>query len=688
LTDAPVAPGSRPRVFLSYAREDRPAAEPLIRALEAAGYDVWWDGLLIGGVAFARTTEDALETADAVVVLWSRQSRDSHWVRDEATRGRDRGCLVPVSLDGAEPPLGFRQFQVIDLRPWNGDPNAPEIRAIVRALEVVRQNAPGAGATGTVRRPLAAGQASASSTPAPVAPVSAGALAASSPRGLTRRTALIGGGAALVAAVGAGVYAWQRRATPRAAATNSLVVLPFKNLSGNPEQDYFSDGLSAEVRAALARNRALRVIAQVSSDALRQRNVDAVQMAAAVGVAYLLDGSVRLAGSTFRIVAELIDGTTGFSRWTETFDRPIDDVLAVQSEIASAVETALAATLAAPDGTTAAQGNGAAGAARPQTPGGTSDVVAFDAYLRGRALFDQADGEAGERAALAQFDAAIARDAKFAAARAARARSLTVIANQYAPASETRAMYAEALREAEAAVTLAPDFAGAHSTLAFTRFQGHLDVAGARAPYERSRELGAGDATVMGRYALYCALTGQADAALAAIQRATNLDPLNPLIHRAEGTVHYAARNYAAVDAPVRHAMTLNPKLAGAHAILGNAQLMLGRAKEARAEYLLERHDLVRLPGLAIVEQRLGDVTAALAALADLVRTIGDGALYQQAQVHAQWGEADASLALLERARAAGDSGLIYLRTDPLLDPVRTRPEFQRMLTRLGFDQA
>jgi TolB-like protein/Flp pilus assembly protein TadD len=652
LTDAPVATGSRPRVFLSYTRKDRPQAEPLIAALEAAGYDVWWDGLLVGGVAFARTTEDALETADAVVVLWSRQSCESHWVRDEATRGRDRGCLVPVSLDGAEPPLGFRQFQVIDLRPWNGRPDAPEIQAIVRALEVVRH----AGPDATAR--------------------AAPALA----RGLTRRTALLGGGAALVAALGTGVYAWQRRGgARRVAGTNSLVVLPFKNLSGNPEQDYFSDGLSAELRATLARNRALRVIAQVSSDALRQRNVDAVQMAAAVGVAYLLDGSVRLAGSTFRIATELIDGATGFSRWAETFDRPIDDVLAVQSEIAAAVQAALTATIGAE------QGDGDGGT-RARTPGGTDDVAAFDAYLRGRALFEQADGEAGERAALAQFDAAIARDANFAAARAARARSLTVIANQYGAASATRAMYDEALREAEAAVALAPDFAGAHSTLAFTRFQGHLDVAGARAPYERSRELGAGDATVLGRYALYCALTGRPEPARTAMMRAADLDPLNPLIHRAVGTVRYSARDYAAVDAPVRHALTLNPKLAGAHAILGNAQLMLGRASQARAEYLLERHDLVRLPGLAIVERRLGDAAAARAAFDQLVREIGDGALYQQAQVRAQWGELDAALALLERAHAAGDSGLIYLRTDPLLDAARSRPEFQRLLARLGFD--
>jgi len=107
-------------VFLSYARADQKRVLPLIDALEQAGIEVWWDGLLEGGESFLPTTEAALESADAVVVLWSRTSVDSHWVRDEATRGRDRGCLVPLTIDGTEPPLGFRQIQCIDISKGRG----------------------------------------------------------------------------------------------------------------------------------------------------------------------------------------------------------------------------------------------------------------------------------------------------------------------------------------------------------------------------------------------------------------------------------------------------------------------------------------------------------------------------------------------------------------------------------------
>ncbi|MFM2100234.1 MAG: hypothetical protein RLZZ366_1773, partial [Pseudomonadota bacterium] len=121
-------------VFLSYTREDRDQALPVIKALEAEGFSVWWDGLLQGGSAFARTTETALETADAVVVLWSARSVQSHWVRDEATRGRDRGCMVPVSIDGTSAPLGFRQIQHINLSRWKGKPTAPEFLELTAAI--------------------------------------------------------------------------------------------------------------------------------------------------------------------------------------------------------------------------------------------------------------------------------------------------------------------------------------------------------------------------------------------------------------------------------------------------------------------------------------------------------------------------------------------------------------------------
>jgi TolB-like protein/DNA-binding winged helix-turn-helix (wHTH) protein/Flp pilus assembly protein TadD len=671
-------------VFLSYASEDSAAAARLAASLTAAGVSVWLDrSELRSGDAWDTAIRQQIRECTLFVPLISASTvaRTEGYFRLEWALAEERSRMmskrrpffVPVVLDDtqdADVPDAFQAVQWIRLP--GGEATPAFVARILALLDDVLHpptvTASHARPEGPVVTPA--------SLPAPSRPATPVVVGG----GTTRRTVLLGGAGALALALG-GVYAWRRSTSARSVARNGIVVLPFRNLSGNAEQDYFADGLSAELRSSLARNRALRVIAQVSSETLRKNSSDAVQIAASIGVAYLLDGSVRLGSGTFRIAAELIDGTTGFSRWSQTFDRPRDDVLAVQSEIASAVQAALVATLGAGMAATDKPDGGD----REHEPGGTDDVAAFDAYLRGRALYDQSDGEASDRAALEQFEAAIAHDPKFAAAHAARSRSLTVIANQYASATQTAALYAEALREARLAVELAPDFAGAHSTLAFTLFQGRLDVAAARAPYKRSRELGAGDATVLGRYALYCALTGRADDALASMRRAAELDPLNPLIHRAVGTVHYAARNYSEVLPNVRHALTLNPKLSGAHAIIGNSLFMLGRAEEARAEYRLERHSLVRLPALAIVERKLGDAAASRAAFDELVRTLGDGALYQQAQVHAQWGEADAAIALLERARAAGDSGLIYLRTDPLLDPIRARPEVKALLQRLGF---
>jgi TIR domain len=119
-------------VFVSYSRGDQKRALPIIKILEAAGFAVWWDGLLEGGERFSRTTEDALERAKAIVVLWSANSSNSHWVHDEATRGRDRKCLVPLSIDGSEPPLGFRQFQVIEASQAKVKTGSPEMQKLVQ----------------------------------------------------------------------------------------------------------------------------------------------------------------------------------------------------------------------------------------------------------------------------------------------------------------------------------------------------------------------------------------------------------------------------------------------------------------------------------------------------------------------------------------------------------------------------
>ena len=651
---------SAPRtIFLSYSRADQTRARQLAQALEQAGLTVWWDTLIEGGASFARSIEAALLASDAVVVLWSGTSVASDWVLDEAAHGRDLHKLVPVSIDGTLPPLGFRQYQAIAL-PASGDQLDPAaVSAVVRA---VRSIAGGAPAT-------------------PRAGANSGAAARPD---TSRRRLMVGGVAAAALVAGAGVLGWRRGwFTAQAPVSGSSVaVLPFKNISGDATRAYFSDGLSEEVRATLARNLRLQVMAQSSSGQFRSSEEGAVSIAGKLGVSYLLDGSVRWAGDTVRVAADLVDGRTGFSRWSQIFERRIDDVFAVQSEIANAVAAALAAQVGP------AAGAPADPEAERAASGGTSSVHAFDVYLRGQALYDLSADESSELAALAQFDAAIALDPRYAAAHAARARSLISIANVYGKVGETAAMYGKAIVSAELAVKLAPEFAVAHSTLAFALFQGRLDARAARVPFERSHVLGAGEATVLARWAQYCARTGRHAEATEAMQRALLRDPLNPLIHRAAGSIEYAARRFDASIAPVRKALAMNPKMSRAHGALGDALVNLGSLDAAKAEYEAEPVADFRLTGLAIVAHRSGQAAAAAAAVTQLVTELGDRVLYQQAQVLAQQGEVDAAVQALLAARARGDSGLVYLRNDPFLDPLRGDPRMASLLDGIGFDPA
>jgi TolB-like protein len=652
-TDGTTTP-RKATVFLSYARADKDRAVTLVQALQAAGLEVWWDTLIEGGAEFARTIEAALHTCDAVVVVWSRASVGSDWVLDEAAKGRDLRKLVPVSLDGIEPPMGFRRYHSINLAGWDGGTQSPEVQAVVRGVMALDGR----------------------SSPAPV-PVHTSSAA---PPSTSRRRLLVAAAGVAIAGV-AGALVWRRGGDARKARTggNSVAVLPFQNLSGDPGQAYFSDGLAEEVRATLARNASLLVMAQASSAKFRDREDDAQAIADQLGVTYLLAGSVRRAGERVRVAADLIDGHSGFSRWSQTFERRLDDIFGVQSEIATTVAAEIIARVET-GGATQKPGHQTADS------GGTQDLAAFDAYLRGRALYDLSVDEASELAALAQFDAAIAADPAFARAHAARARSLTAIANQYANLDRRNGLYDAAIASAERAIGLAPDLADAHSTLGFTLFQGQLDAKAARAPFERSAATGSGEATVMARYAQYCARVGRDREATAAMQRAVLLDRLNPLIHRAAASVEYAASRYAESLPPLRQALAMNPKMSRSHASMGDALLMLGRLPEARTEYLAEPAADFRLAGLAIVEHRLGKTTEARAALTKLLAERGDQALYQQGQVYAQLTEHDTAIERLEQARVAGDSGLIYARNDPFLDPLRDDPRFARILQSIGFD--
>ena len=630
----------RPTLFLSYAHGDQAQAQRLAAALERCGYAVWWDALIEGGTRYAKSIGEALEAADAVLVLWSKQSVESDWVKDEAAQGRDRHRLVPLSLDGTPPPLGFRQIQMIDLSGWRGRADGAQVQAVCRAVAAALGQAP--VAPGGIARPQ-----------------------------ISRRQAMVGGAAAVTVFAGGGaVVAWRNGLLgAEDAQAHSIAVLPFKAVGGDPGQAYLSDGLTDEVRSALARNPGLMVLAGTSSNSASEMKGDAVAIAGKLGVAYLLEGSVQRAGDMVKVAINLTDGETGFSTWSQRVESKLTDIFAFQTEIARLVSNALSVRMA----------TGA------PAPGGTRNVAAYEAYLRGKALYNLSKDEATDRQAKALYENAIAADPEFALAHAALSRVLSSIASAYAPAAEIKATFAAAAEEGRIAVKLAPRLAEGHLALGYALFAGTFDIAGSRKSYDLAYRYGRGNADNLLLYALYSMRARRPAEARAAIERALALDPLNPRTHRAAGIIGLATRDYSWAIAQFRRAIELNPAMSNARAFLGTCLIQTGQLDEARRVLAAEPSAMFRLTAQAILEHRAGNRAGADKAFAALVSEVGDAALYQQAQVMAQWQRPDEAITLLQRARAVGDSGMTAIASDPLLDPLARDPRYLALVRDMGF---
>src|SRR6185369_5725138 len=251
------------------------------------------------------------DRAKAVVVLWSASSGKSNWVQDEAAFARDRQRLVPISIDGSEPPLGFRQLQCVDLSGGRLRANNPGMHRALQAIADMMDQ-----------------------------PIDPAVMEQST--GIARRSLIAAGAAAGVAVLGYG--GWQLLRPGRAEA-NTIAVLPFENLSGDAAKEYLSDGLAAELRSTLSRNPLLKVVGQASSNEFRDRKEGSKSISRQLGVANLVDGNVLAANGALRIGIELIDGDSGFSRWSNKFELPMGNILDVQDEIATAVGAALAVRL-------------------------------------------------------------------------------------------------------------------------------------------------------------------------------------------------------------------------------------------------------------------------------------------------------------------------------------------------------
>ena len=328
-----------PDIFLSYNREDQATARRFAEAFEAQGFNVWWDVTLRSGEAYDQVTERALREAKAVVVLWSRKSVESRWVRAEATLAERNKTLVPAMIEPCDRPIMFELTQTADLSHWEG---APADRAWLAFLA-------------DVKRFVDKG--------APASPSGPAAFA------------------------------------PPAPAKLSICVLPFANMSGDAEQEYFADGISEDIITDLSKVSALWVAARNTAFTFKGKHVDIPQVARQLKVSHVLEGSVRKAGNRVRITAQLIEGETGGHVWADRWDRDLDDIFALQDEISEAIVGALKLKLF-PEEKQAIEDRG------------TANVEAYDLYLRARALHHQ-QGPAELRRAIEIYREALALDPGF-----------------------------------------------------------------------------------------------------------------------------------------------------------------------------------------------------------------------------------------------------------------------------------
>jgi len=636
-------------VFLSYASQDAAAALRIADALRTAGIEVWLDQSdLRGGDAWDRQIRDLIRECRLFVPLISAntEARDEGYFRREwklaVERTHDmserKAFLVPVVIDdtpqrGASVPEKFRDVQ------WTSLP------AGERSPEFITR----------ISRLLSADPAE-TEPAAPRAPSGAGA-----PRHSVRQDAV---GAELVAAHPQRSSSRTQERQP----TRSVAVLPFANLSSDREQEYFSDGLTEELINHLAHVRGLRVLARTSSFAFKGKNEDLRVIGQKLGVGCIVEGSVRKAGNRLRITAQLVECADGYHLWSETFDRDLGDVFAIQNDISQSVASALGVALGFGD---------------DATTGGTRNLEAYDLYLRGRALYRLIAPLEVKRAA-DLFRQALALDPEFALAWVGLSATLVLMAT-YIPEAAAQIEH-EWERAVERALHLAPTLAAAHAAdVAYQMMRHHWLEADES--FRKAKTLAS-----TGEPVAFCALLGAVGrvneaASEGRIVRAA--DPLSLIASSILQIVLTAAAEFDEADKEyIRSRDLTGDRTAAEHIALIRAWARGLPSSDRRA--CLQRyldHASVVLP----VERELLELLDRPDAARDRLRLAFEDAAYQDptrqfkiATWAAQFGDVDLALGAARRAFMDMRSWSVYVIWLPTFREVRKHPRFKELVRDLG----
>jgi TolB-like protein len=673
-------------VFLSYASQDAAAAQKICQTLRAAGIEVWFDqSELRGGDAWDQSIRKQIKTCGLFLPVISHTTHDRvegyfrlEWklaVDRSHLIAADQAFLLPVVIDDTRDddervPERFREVQ------WTRLPGGVTPAAFVERVQRLLSGEPAQGPTGTgspVARVSAAPAtrkrvlASWRSKPALLATIAVVVVALGyfvANRLLpSKRSAEVGGATAPVA---------QRApATAFAPPPHSIAVLPFVNMSGDKEQEYFSDGLSEELLNDLARIDELQVAARTSAFSFKGKDTDISTIAHKLNVGAVLEGSVRRSGNTIRITAQLINAVTGFHLWSETYDRNLGDILKLQTEIANAVASALKISLLRDTAAKIALG-------------GTDNPAAFDSYLRALKAYETFHDENDVRTSIALYTEAIRLDPAFALAYAGRSVALCEYAINFATGLAFRDHLEKAKVDAVKALTLAPELAEGH--LASARaYETSLDFTPASQEYERALTLAPGNARALRFYGRFAVLMGEGDAGLIAVRRAVVLDPLNAAAHELLGVSLYFLRRYEESIAALADAHALDPQDPDPQIMAGYPHYMLGNLQGARSSCEIKPQTSDGYFCLALVYFKLGRRADAQSTLAKLRAARGDDGAYEYTVIYTQWGDTGKALDWLERAMRLHRPWLERVKMAPALDPLRTQPRFQAVERELRF---
>jgi TolB-like protein/cytochrome c-type biogenesis protein CcmH/NrfG len=635
-------------VFVSYASQDASVANSIVESLEAHGLKCWMAPRDVRpGTQYADAIVRAINEAKAVVLVMSGSAVGSSHVGKEIERASSkRKPIIAFRMDAA--PLNHALEYFLSESQWIDVKALGMPAALAKLNEAVGQGS-GISAAGI--------------PPAPRNRAKGGRVAIAAAVVVT-----------LGVAVGLGLYFWksnhrEAQAPPLAAITDkSIAVLPFVDMSEKKDQEYFSDGLSEELIDMLTRVPELRVPARTSSFYFKGKQMTIANIAKELGVANVLEGSVRKNGRTIRITAQLIRADTSYHIWSQTYDRELDDIFKVQDEIAAAVVSALRASLAI---------NAVRGTPKPLNADSYTLLMQAQFFLLRNTVEDQ-------EKAFQYFQRAVDSDPKSATAWAGLSRATANLwGNGVLPWQKA---FDDAQQWAERAVALEPQLAEAHIALGKVYLNMSQDYAAAKQEFDMARSLDPEDAVVLFWSADSALASGNLASAMQFLRRAVLKDPLDGEIYSLLGQTYYYAGRFVEAEDSYRKALDLIPARAGLRSSLGFALLAKGEHEEGLQEIRREIGAGERDTSLALAYQILGRMAEARSALTQLEAARGQSDAFSIAQIYALRGDRERTFQCLDRAYQQHEY-FMHIKADPWFDNARGDPRYKALLKKMSLPE-